>query len=145
MSAFIVETETIDRIVTWVDGKLYRDHPYLYSKFGEAVGVGCRPTEWQIVHSDKLPNTLGQKLAAMNAAAVDQRYEERNPVQIYRWKPARQTSPVQVLKSLQCLLYQCSEGDVPERPLYKVLEDAISYLAQEIVRGMPEYERVAWA
>lgn len=145
MSAFIVETETIDRIVTWVDGKLYRGHPYLYSKFGEAVGVNCRPTEWQIVHSDKLPNVLGQKLVAMNVAAVDQRYEERNPVDMYRWRRALETSPVQALKSMQCLLYQCSEGNVPEWPLYKVLDDAISYLAQHIVERMPEYEKASWA
>lgn len=148
MSAFVVEAETIDRIVTWIDGPLYRDSRYLYGEWAKAMGHEfTRDEQWGVEHIVYVPNLgsiIGQRLLAMNVAAVNARYDEHEGPDPYdsRMRPA---TKVQVLKSLQCLHYQCSEGDVPTWPLYKLLDETISYLAQAIVSGMPEYEKAAWA
>ena len=53
-------------------------------------------------------------------------------------------SPIQLLRSLQSLRYQCSEGNVTGTQGYKDLATLISALAQDIVRSLPEYETSAW-
>ncbi len=56
---------------------------------------------------------------------------------MYLSKPAR-------LKAIQCYCYQCLEGDVPERALFKRVEETLNFLAREIVEAMPEYEAAEW-
>jgi hypothetical protein len=57
---------------------------------------------------------------------VDARYgdgEARKFRQLdYRYRETESVPLVQVLKSLQCWLYQCSEGNVPETELYKLFD-----------------------
>lgn len=50
----------------------------------------------------------------------------------------------QLLKSLQCYLYQCSEGKVPECDLYKALENLEQQIQTDIVCHLPEYEQANW-
>lgn len=90
---------------------------------------------------------LGRKLFAMNQRAVQARYGVRkdgyDAVPEYRYVsviPDRYAA----LKALCSLKYQCSEGDVPEEPLYKELSEAVSELALKIAMSAPEYERAAW-
>ena len=45
---------------------------------------------------------------------------------------------------MSCLLYQCSEGKVPNRRLYDELNRAAGELAQAIVQDLPEYEKASW-
>lgn len=107
MSAYVVEAETIDRIVTYNDKLRLRDE-WLYLEPQKAAEV----TPGQ-------PHTLdalGISLFRMNVQAVNHCCHEQNPVPLYRYT-YRWASPVQVYKSLQCYLYQCAEGDVPETPL----------------------------
>lgn len=86
---------------------------------------------------------LGNELLALNAAAVAQRYDE--PVEIHDYRFEWPTcNKYQALKSLDCLIYQCSEGDVPERPLYKVLKDCQHGLMYEIVASSSEYQAAKW-
>lgn len=86
---------------------------------------------------------LGDELFALNADAVSQRYEEPAEKIEYRFEWAA-CNKYQALKSLSCLLYQCSEGDVPNRALYKALEDCKSALMYEIIARLPEYESAKW-
>ena len=51
---------------------------------------------------------------------------------------------LQAHKSTACLLYQCSEGDVPENPLYKALEELRSALAEHLVTSTPEWDAALW-
>ena len=48
------------------------------------------------------------------------------------------------LKSMECLAYQCMEGNVPETDLYKALNEAIGKVAIEIVHRMPAYQLAPW-
>lgn len=47
-------------------------------------------------------------------------------------------------KAISCLLYQCSEGNVPETSLFGELAKLRNDLAGIIVCGLPEYEAAPW-
>jgi hypothetical protein len=53
-------------------------------------------------------------------------------------------SPVAVYKAACCLIYQCSEGDVPERDLFKVLNEIPGQIAIHVAQSHPEYESAPW-
>jgi hypothetical protein len=130
MSAYIVEKKTIDLIVSHIYGKrLDNIHAYY-------------PAVFEAYKGD--PAKLGQNLWAMNVKAVDQRYQENNPVNLYKYESCV-SSPVQIYKSLQCYLYQCAEGKVQESPLYKDMERMKHSLASDIICAMPAYEKAAWS
>ena len=137
MSAYIVSKATIDRIVTRIHGahgiySIERSYPAIY----QAYKGDC--------------NRLGQNLWKLNVKAVNQRYNENNPVEIYQYAfdrncaGGKRKQQVRVFKSLRCFLYQCSEGDVPETPLFQELDRYCSALAADIVAELPEYEDAAW-
>ena len=73
-------------------------------------------------------NYLGKLLWSMNAAALVQRYDydpaEFEPdVKGYTYAPSGINDPIVIAKQVACLIYQCSEGDVPTWPLYKTLSE----------------------
>lgn len=88
-----------------------------------------------------------QQCYRTNVEAVNQRYGDNG-------KPARLTfipasglpkwSDVQLFKYLECLSYQCAEGDVPESAIYKELESLIGQIARAIVGKSDEYEQAKW-
>lgn len=87
---------------------------------------------------------LGFRLWSMNADAVSQRYSEApEPVGQYRHVPLY-FDPCQQLKALNCLQYQCTEGDIDERALYHQLCGIINETAQEIACGLQAYDKAEW-
>lgn len=127
MSAFVVETQTIDRIVS-----------YLLATYDTVLGV--RTDE------PGAGDRIGRELLALNVAAVNCRYDEHEPVPEYRYTPRRAVGRVRAYKSIQCLLYQCSEGEeFAADPAYVALEAAADRLAHAIVCDLPEYERSDWS
>ena len=62
------------------------------------------------------------------------------------WKPRNgvQDWHYQLLKSLNCYIYQCSEGNVPDSKLYKGIDKLIDRLAMFIATHQPEYEEAEW-
>lgn len=78
--------------------------------------------------------TFGRELYAMNEDAVAQRYSEepdRTGSTGYVWESPGPLSPGGLLEALECLRYQCAEGDVPERPLFERLSVAVEERRQE--------------
>ncbi len=117
MSAFIVANETIRRVVSAM--------------------IGDQPCEWG--------DLLGNRLLAMNARAVASRYRDAHEVFVdkFRYLPLFPSKMVQ-LKAIDCLIYQCTEGKVPEEQLYKELESAQHALMRDIVTHLPEYDAAPW-
>lgn len=95
----------------------------------------------------KNEQTLLKDLWAMNIEAVNQRYHLKDSAkedlkmeylsyiksleEIKRKISSRDL--YQLYSSCRCLYYQCSEGDVPEKSLYKTLEKVILGLARNIL------------
>ena len=83
-----------------------------------------------------------------NLEALGERYEStltdwREDGKGYAYQP-EYTSQIQAIKSFGCFLYQCCEGDIPEKPFYKALRWAESLLTQTFIMSLPEYNLADW-
>lgn len=130
MSAVVISKSSIDQIVSFCANRENQNH----------IKMPC------LLDSAKERNLFGQKLLDMNITAVNVRYPETpSKCQRYRFSENTATaSSIQVLKSLQCLLYQCAEGDTPETDLYKKMDSLASKIAMFIVTQSPEYQVATW-
>jgi len=94
----------------------------------------------------KAGTKIGQKLFLLNRKALRARYGcgERLHVPEFVFEKWADATPVEQIKAISCLLYQCNEGKVPSSPLYDELNRAAAELAQAIVQELPEYEQASW-
>ena len=99
-------------------------------------------------------------LSEMNCNALNQRYihdDKAEPEQLPKdynhfevagnYKDGAFEIPIsyyQLLKSIDCYLYQCSEGNVPESALYKAVEDIRAMFANWIIRNTIAYNAANW-
>lgn len=133
MSAFVLETKIIRRIVTYLN-RHHRDFVHITNELGYDL------------QEFKDLKRLTNDLHAMNCAAVSDRYSEAcEPVEVDFDYYFGDTSQFQVLKSMECLLYNCAEGEVTEKPLFKGLERMISALRHDIISNLMGYKLASWA
>lgn len=138
MSSFIVSNKLINRIVT----KLYihknNDLSWNFRRLAEILKVD---------HYALTESMIGQALYKMNCEAVGARYGKYEDMidEIYKYTPEFNNSLVQVYKDIQCLSYQCAEGDIPNTELYKWLSDFESSIASRIIDKLPEYQTASWS
>lgn len=124
MSAYIVDHSVFDHIIA----AIRHDQTFALLAPFKPLGYG----EQDLVR-------LAADLYAMNVEAVAQRYP--GAAQLLVWGDnapyrARVVLPIDNLKlhgEIACLLYQCSEGHVPEKPLFQALEEMHATLAHELV------------
>jgi hypothetical protein len=142
MSAFIVADKTINYIVNWLEKELEEIYgtTVIRQKLMEQ-GFDASESGWA--------ERLGQAMFQLNVIAVDVRYgsgEARKSRPLtYHYKATAPVPMTQVLKSLQCWLYQCNEGDVPMTALYTLFDNDVQvYLMTEIIDALPEYQNAIW-
>ena len=132
MSAFVISHQAMDRCVGAI---LYKEKPY-----GSPLGTFCG----QAVESWD-PSHLGRMLYGLNTQAVAQRYNETpEDMSTYVFNPLQVGPLVAGIKALESLLYQCSEGNIPETSGYKELERVLGALCRSVVRSSPAYEKAQW-
>ena len=139
MSAFMVEDQTINRVVTWLKSEVQ------ISRFT----LDWLAREYTVdLTSDNWDEKLAKAMFQLNCDGVNARYGEDEAEKFrplnFTYKPEGNTFRVQVLKSLQCWMYQCNEGDVPQTKLYQFFEEVENYLALKIVMDLPEYDKAKW-
>ena len=136
MSAFIVKDETINGLLSFLNQN-------------DRCGYGFRQLGYQLTNRESLQE-LASALYLLNCDAVDERYgkgtaaEDEADAPTFEFKQVYNVTAVQAYKAARCLRYQCSEGNVPDRPLYKALDNEIQMLADFIISAMPEYEAAQW-
>lgn len=97
---------------------------------------------------------LGQSLTDMNSRAVDTRYSS-TPEQIrychadvfiseHHLALGDPSHICPLVKTLDCFIYQCSEGNVPEERLYKQCVDARRQLVERVFTSLPAYREAPW-
>lgn len=124
MSAYFVEKETVD-------------------------GAICAILHSGFLMSLEQATTLGRSLWLLNAAALEQRYEDESAtdyleeITAYTWAPQRKDQ-VTLIRALDCLLYQCSEGSVPEAKLFKWAQEIADRLAGPHLRSSQAYYNAPW-
>lgn len=140
MSAFIVEDTTINKIVTWFRREVTHRQDNTLDRLAQKYHIDFVSDLWD----EKLANTM----VALNGAGVDARYGEGTAKQDitvpFTFHPESYGSLAEIFKALQCWLYQCSEGDVPETKLYQFFSEVENYLARKIVMDLPAYNKATW-
>jgi hypothetical protein len=132
----MVSDETINTIASYIGFEAFKD-AYIERRFKE-LGFDIREG-WE--------KTLASKLLMLNREAVFQRYgklsdAEQQAVNDFEYISRNR---FQILKSIQCFLYQCSEGDIPETSeLYKMLRELEHKIMHEIIDGIKEYQDAKW-
>jgi hypothetical protein len=122
MSSFIVSLKSIDAITTWLMPK----------------------TELELQPFKTVdPTAIGQQLLDLNFLAYNHRYSQKGPTPTYSWN-IKGLTRVQLYKTLQCYLYQCTEGDIPDTRIYKYLERELRTLADYIITEIPDYQSHPW-
>lgn len=143
MSAFIVSDKTIAEIVSFCS----RNFNFSSYRFNSASHRSNAHRHFAKYYGEKTgfqEKELANDLIAMNYRAVNARYEEKIEPHLFSGQFTGGQNKFQVLKSAQCLHYQCSEGDVPQEPLFQVLEKFMNDLTSEIIEDLPEYEAAQW-
>ena len=145
MSAYVVENETISRILVGLQylqaDRIVPDGRWIADRFLDRL---ARHPLSNVNLSDRGDlNRAGQALIDLNMESVNQRYGE-NGTAVFRFVSVSVPGKHQLLKSIRCYLYQACEGDCNQRPLYMAM-DQLSYdLALNIVERSEEYDRARW-
>ena len=142
MSSFLVSHATVDAVLSSFDG---RDAHLFRRPFEDLVALACPGGDpWS--HRD----LLGRALLEMNVSALEERYpshhhpEARAGALTYVYRPPRPLHRLAVIKACDCLIYQCSEGTVPERPLFVALSELRQLLADDFLMHHPTYTAAPW-
>lgn len=97
--------------------------------------------------SQKKFKIIFMALNSLNSLALKVRYNAE-PTPGYKFCEVKYTEAsncnIQLLKSLQCLIYQCSEGSVVKTGLYKKLVQVQNELQDLIISETPEYKKAVW-
>jgi hypothetical protein len=98
---------------------------------------------------------LGRELWWMNVEALEQRYgntdEEKaeylKRISAYRYRTGSMlmVREIQLIKATHCLQYQCSEGKVPEWPLFKEVQIAVSKAEEDFIASLHGYAAADWS
>lgn len=132
MSSFIVSNGCMNNIING----LFWNHEFkrMYNHTLESAGYS----------ESKDFERLGNELFALNRLAVNSRYNEIGLIQCFKWVDNSQVNKFQVLKSLHCLRYQCSEDTADETKAYNFLNKIIQQWTDFIIRDIPEYDKAKW-
>lgn len=136
MSAFIVSNQCMKNIIY----NLFWDH-----EFKRIHTILERNNYRESEDFDR----LAIEFFEMNKEAVKQRYNEKENTDYikipdsFNWDGGK-LNKYQCLKSMECLRYQCSEGNIPKTRLYKFLDNLIITWQSYIMDGIPEYNQAGW-
>ena len=137
MSAFLVSMRTINRIVATLS-LLLRSHQYAHAaELFAAAGIDTTQAHGK--------EALAKAMFALNQQALYQRYGDP-ATERFVYQPVQVLPNLyQTLKSVECWLYQCTEGDVPESKLYQFFKTFVRvWLLEIIVHQSPAYEEAQW-
>jgi hypothetical protein len=141
MSAYIVDDETINKIVSYILAKALGPDSSIQWEATKLFKMGYDLTSSSSCYE------LAHKMFDMNVAAVNERYgkgeaEKFRPLDFqYRFVPATQ---IEVIKALKAWKYQCTEGRVPELALYTAMVEVHCLLCIDFVEKTEEYEAAPW-
>ena len=140
MSAFIVRDKTINRVVTWMAEETRRN-PYFAQKIEQGLLLSTDDNLWEA--------KLAQAMFQLNIDGVNARYglgeAQKFKTVDFTYQSEYARDKVQVIKSLQCWLYQCCEGRIMYSPMYRFFDEwVVRYLMSQIIDALPTYNKAEW-
>jgi hypothetical protein len=156
MSSFIMRNESIAALATMLDRSvnaarwagrvrygLYNGND-LYSLINQeyTAMTGRRTAD---LDAYKIFNVL----RCMNEKATGQRYNDVQPYEFMdmpkgEWCAMAESNPFQLLKTFECYLYQCDEGDVSKCDLFIALRKSCNYYMKHLIGKLPAYAEADW-
>jgi len=126
MSSYVVNDDTINRIVSFFKATKHLTH---IVREIEDAGYNLNRNE----DCSRLANDMFQ----LNVMAVNERYgkgaaEEFRPLN-FHYQFVMPPVQIKTYQEIKEWMYQCSEGDVPNSDLFKLIDTARDYLADHIV------------
>lgn len=128
MSAYVVEDDVIQAIVTWMGSTKQHNA----ANHIEMAGL-----------TKATPTERCQALLDLNMKSVDGRYRTESQPGTIQFKTVL-VPPIPLYKLLCGYLYNACEGDCDEQPLYKGLDAMKDELACNIVESTKEYKTANW-
>ena len=147
MSAWYVGTESLSMMTDIISRYLVGG----FNSFGFEF-----PIEIHTLFDGEPDKRIFNALAGTNLEALEARYGKETAAEMFDgkdyedghdiWQPRNGVQPwhYQLLKSLNCYVYQCSEGKVPDTPIYKAIDKLAVKVAEYIATHQPEYEQAEW-
>ena len=120
MSAYIVDDETINKIVAYMYMESLGGRNYIYSL------TQLREQGYNLSLEEDCIQ-LAEDMFALNVEAVEQRYGKGQAETFrtldFKFRFVENEGIIKTIKALNEWLYQCLEGDVPETKLYKEMDE----------------------
>jgi len=139
MSAYVVDDATINKVVSFLALKQQGSRGFYPADALEG---------YYDLRDEADVSKLAYDMFDLNCIAVDQRYGEGEAAEFrpldFEYRFVMPPPIIVVYKALNTWLYQCSEGNVPGRKLYQLMDSVSNRLAHEIVRSTPQYEATPW-
>lgn len=145
MSVYMVEYETLNRVISIIKKEEEKPRNYYNDEFGFHY-----PTINDILSvSTKKYTNLGKRILEMNLDSLYSRYTSKlepydDYIAGYKFKEIENLSNYQAIKSINCLLTQCSEGTNPYSQLFRELELMRGKISNRIVSDLEEYKNAEW-
>lgn len=144
MSAFVVEDKTINFIVNFLEKESWQNDGLTYGQLGRML----KEEGYDLTQPDE-SKRLAEDLFIINCIAVNQCYGMGEAAKFrpmdFKFNASKYADNYQVYKSLGCLIYQCSEGEVLADPLYKLLIKIKRLMADCLIGKTPQYQRAVWS
>ena len=136
MSAWLVQDATINHIA---DMMVYG--PINLSPILPNLTQKDCANKLKTMNLESLNQRYGDTYDKVDAEVSDEKFDEY-PIRIMNNTPSPPL--INSLKHVQCFLYQCTEGDVPDSPLYKDVEKLQESIIWEIITNMKAYNDAKW-
>ena len=142
MSSFIINDDTINKLIGF-----FTKCAYSNEEFKPCVGRILKENGYNLEYyfeEKNDANKLGADMKRLNEWAYSGRYKKESEEVVFNYAINSEYSLIQILKSLQCFIYQCSEGDCMQDELYKILVKIEKILMGHIVTHLKEYKEAKW-
>ena len=144
MSSWIIEDKTINKLVNFFVTCAYSKEEYKPEVTREINKFGYN-LEYDENEKNPDANNLGQRMKVLNKKAWNYCYNEKGDFGLFKHdENINEYNIYQILKSLDCFLYQCLEGDIPKDNLYKTLKNISKILTNHIINNLEDYKKAKW-
>lgn len=131
MSSYKVENKTIIRILNGLKNNETIKRLFLIKGYD--------------LDNEQCLNLIGEMMLNLNDLALHIRYKDKLE---YNNKITFQDliiKPIQVIKSFDCFLYQCSEKHITKNEFFLLLSEARNILYHYYIQNTKEYDNAEWS
>lgn len=143
MSSFVMEEKFFNQLAAEMYGHATLRHSKLQWAVEYVLGLRAVPEN----RYEQEIRKFAQQCCVLNVEAVNHRYQQNDPAPELRFTKASglpRWTDEQLIKHLECLSYQCAEGDREKSEVYQKIEKLIGHVARSIVGQSERYDLAPW-